>query len=488
MDAPEHGKVVLGTIVGQRARVALDYALRHLTPAHFPDRVQANLFALCERYLDQTGGILTRDAVNDALRSEAPGQGLMYAEYFGLLEVMRPSPDEFRWSVAQLRDLAAERATGEALTRAMKILREGDKIARDDLRGHEDARRYVVTALSAIDRDLHQADAPEGDMRREVDDVLRVYAQRKQAAAAGRVLSVSTSVPQLDDLLGGGAERGALCLVMASTSAGKTSLCVQIAWNAVMEGKNVVFFTTETLRPQVRVKLLARHSRHEKFQLRDGLNSRDIKAGTLPPQGEVMLAQVMRDFATAPGACYIAQIPKGSTVDSMSAQLERITRTWTADLVIIDYIQLLRPGQTRRQQWEETTRTVRDVKELAVGYQSGLGVPVISPWQVSKEGKKLARERGFYIESDMAEAKEAGNISDLLLALLEPPDFTGGRSVQLTLSVPKNRDGEARYGRDGLITLDADYATSFFAARTSGSSDALLEMPGGPDGSAFGGF
>jgi replicative DNA helicase len=484
VDAPEHGKIVLGAILGHQSRAALDEALRQLTPSHFPDHVQANLFSLCEAYLDQTGGVLTRDAVHDVLRQRAPGESLMYVQYYDMLAALRPEVAGFRWSVEQLRELAAERATGEALTAGMTILREGLKEGRDELRGHADARTHVMGALSAIDRDLRQAVAPEGDMRHEADEMMKVYAQRKYLTAAGTPPGISTSIALLDELLGGGIPRGALAFIMGSTSAGKTSLCVQLAWHAAMSGKNVVYFTTETLRPQVRIKLLARHSRHPKFGLRDGLNSRDLKAGTLTPQAEVIFASVIRDFAVIPGVCYVAQVPKNSTVDSMAAQLERITRVWTADLVIIDYVQLLRPAQTRRQQWEETTATLRSTKEMSVGYHSGLGVPVISPWQVSRDGKSKARERGFYIAEDMADAKEASNIADLLVAILEPAEWTGGRHCQLVASVPKNRDGEARFGRDGLITLDTDYATSYFEARASASSDSLLTMPS--SGSAFG--
>jgi len=245
-----------------------------------------------------------------------------------------------------------------------------------------------------------------------------------------------------------------------------------------------VFFTSETLRPQVRIKILARHSRMDKFGLPQGLNSADIKAGRLTPSGEQALAAVTADFARTSGGIYIAQLPKGSTVDDVSARLERITRARTADLCIIDYLQLMSSGVRRQAAWEESGIVLKGAKHLATGYRRGLGVPVVSPWQISREGRKAARERGFYIRGDLAATAEADNTPDILMALMEPADYTGGRNVQLTLSVLKNRDGEARYG-DGSITVEADYATSFFRPRSGTTSHALLELPSGGD--PFGG-
>jgi replicative DNA helicase len=489
MDAVGHGKVVLGAVLAYRRREILDYALARLHPGHFTDRVQAALFAMAERYLDQSGGILTRPATEDALRATAPGETLLYLEYFDLLAALRPGADEFRWSVDQLRELAAERMTGDALTTAMEILRSGRQDGRQELRGHADARTWLLTALSEVEQSLRQAESPEGDVRHEQQEILARYGARKLAAQSGRSSSVGTGIAELDVLLGGGCERGELDLVLGWTSAGKTSFLVQTAWHAaLMQGRNVVYFTSETLRAQVITKLLARHSRQPQFGLRDGLNSRDIKSGTLTPAQELVLAGVAADFGQAPGRVYLAQTPKGATITSVSAQLARITRSWTADLVIVDSLQLLRSDLVRRAGWEEVSRMLKDAKEMAATYRDGLGVPVISPWQVSLEGRRNGRQRGYYTTEDPAESREAANSADVILALLEPPDFTGGRNVQLTLSVPKNRDGEARFGQSGLITLDADYATCCFSARSASHGQALLDEPfaSGTELGAFG--
>lgn len=488
MDAAEHGKVVLGTIIGHQSRPALDLALSQLQPGHFTDTVQANLFQILERYLDQAGGVLSRAAIQDVMRAQQPGTAHMYLEYYDAVAVRRPTPDEFRWSVAQLRDLAADRMTGEAVTTAMEILRQGRKEGKVTLRGHEDARAWLAGRFSEIERDLHVADSPEGDMRSESAAMLEEYATRKGMRLYGTSSAVGTGLAGLDSVLGGGLERGELDLIAGWTSSGKTSFIVQLAWHAaVAQGKNVVIFTTETLRPQVRVKLIARHSRSEQFGLRDGLNSKDIKSGALTPAGEAAFAAVVQDFARVPGRAYLAQVPRGATISTIGSQLDRITRSWRADLVIIDYLQLLRADGNFRAQWEGSAATIKEAKELARSYRSGEGVPVVSPWQIGRKGHDEGRQRGYYVVGDLSETQEAANSADVVLSLMEPQDYTGGRSVSLRLSVLKNRDGEARFGRDSVLDLETDYATSLFEERAQAGSRALLapDFPAGED--AFGG-
>jgi len=473
-DAAAHGKIVLGMIIGHPSMAALEYALRCLQPAHFADPVQAVLWQMLERYREQAHGVLPPSALADALRSKPPGVIQKYGEYYTMLAVMKPSADEFRWSVQQLRELHAERRTGEVLASGMEILRHELKEGRDVFRGHADARAWVQSAFAGVERELSQSSAPEGDIRAEGAAVLQAYADRKAAAARGSSGSVPTGIPDLDELLGGGAERGELDLVVAFSSVGKTSFLVQWGWHAVTAlGLSVTYFTTETLRPQVHNKVLSRHSRLEKFGLPAGLNSRDIKAGTLSPAGEEALQAVVADFGQSPGRFNVVQVPRGATLDTVEARLARDSSRHPADLVIIDSLQLLHSGVRRQSLWEETSVLLKDAKQLAAGYLDGRGVPVLSPWQVSKGARIAARERGYYLKEDLSDTQEAFMTPDVLLSLMDPKDYDGSGVTTLEACLLKNRDGEARYGENNGLPLHTEYATCFFDSRGGGGSDLL---------------
>lgn len=376
-DAQEHARTVLSAIIPKR-RDLLDKALRHLTPAHFPDKVQSNIFTLLERYADVTGSVLTSSALDDMLRTKDAGQGSLYTENFQLFHDTEVTDADFAWSIQELRELAAEKATAEVITESMEILRSGKQLSTGEtIKGHLDARAHVLEAFAEIDRDLTMQEAPEGDMQEERQDILQDYSDRKKARLEGSSGGILFGITELDSMVGG-MQNGELILSVGYSSDGKTSLCVQAAWSASVEqGKNVVFLTTETLRPQVRRKIVARHSKLPIFELPEGLNTRDLKAGTLSDALEEKHIEVVSDLTKNPsyGKLYIAQVPRNATISSIEQRLYRIQRKFNIDLVICDYLALLKSDRHRQSDREELSSIIKESKQLATTFNDGAGVP-----------------------------------------------------------------------------------------------------------------
>lgn len=449
---------------------------------HFADPNQKVLFELTRRYADQSRGIITRSALEDFLRTQDPGKALLYLTLYDSLALEQHAAPEFIHSLFQIRDLDTDRRTGDAIAQSMQILRHG--AAGSDgamLRGHADARAHLMKSLGDIDRRA-SSESPEGDTGREAKAVRDAYALAAQHRANGTAPGVSTGIPQLDARLGGGLYRGQLCLVAAWTSVGKTAVCVNFAWNAaVLQGKNFVYFTSETLREEVRLRLVTRHSMLPQFGLANGeapgLNSRDVRAGSLSPFGYGKLNEVLADYEGNPsyGRRYVVQLPRGATMSVIEARLAAISRQFTPDLVIIDYLALLRSEYARKDRREDLSGILMDAKEGARSFADGLGVPLISPWQVNRDGWKQAKERKEYDLAALAESAEASNSADIVLTLLESEvdDGSRGRRVPLSLDILKNRAGEK--GRNMKIV--ADYATSTFTAvDTTAGQQAVTQL------------
>lgn len=215
--ASEHGERLLAAIIPDR-RDLLDRALRHLGPAHFVDPIQRSMFQLLERYAEVTGAIFDRDKLSDLLRKHMADAGKVaqFEEVYDLLHDRQASEADFRWSLNQLRELAAERDTRAALIEGMEVLTKGAEDDRGEpLTGHLDARTRVLQRFAEIDRDLAMQEAPEGDVRDEAEDILADYAKVKAARATGRGLGVQFGIPALDNAIGG-VNRGELALVSAS--------------------------------------------------------------------------------------------------------------------------------------------------------------------------------------------------------------------------------------------------------------------------------
>lgn len=470
----EHAQTLLAAIVPD-GREPLERARRHLTAEHFTDRVHAVLWTLLERYHELTGGVLTREAIGQALRGQRVDAGtlLHYEETYDLLSGLQVDEAGFLWAVEQLRDLAAERATREAYTEAMQILTHGSEDDRGQpIQGHVASRARVLTRIVEIDRQQSIQAAPEGDMRDEGDELLAEYAKTKADRLEGRGQGIRFGIPQLDAKVDG-LNNGELVLLVGYASEGKTSLAVQLAWDAaVNQGRNVVVLTTETIRKQVRRRIISRHSCLPLFDIPNGLNSRDLKQGSLTPAQELKYQQVVRDWQGNPtyGRFYICQIPNGAAISYIESKLLRIQRMFPIDLVIMDYLALLKPERRRNSTWEEQSNTLKEAKQLAVTFNDGLGVPFVSPWQVSRQARMEAERTGSFNMSALADTTEAEKSADTIISILAPLD-NEKRFARVKMQGLKVRDGERCNG----IEVDVDYATSRFYLREVGAGRGSVE-------------
>jgi replicative DNA helicase len=471
--AVEHGNIVLSSIIPSRGDL-LDKAILHLTVDHFTDPQQSKIFEMMERYYRVTGSVLTPMALKDLLNKTKahPDKIKLYTEIMDLLNDTKAADSDFKWSLEQLKELKAERETKTALTESMEILTRGAAVDKKDLLGHDDARQHLMVRLSEIDKELHKQASPEGDVRTEADEILREYTERKENRQTG---TVKFGIPTLDAILGGGLNKGELALIVGGSSSGKTSLAtVQLPWNvAMMQGKNVFIATSETIRPVVRRKLYCRHSRHDTFVDRcpDGLNSRDAKDGTFTIEEEDIFQDVIRDFGSNPnyGKMHVVQVPKGAGLEFVESRMITAQRDFEVDLVVIDYLALLRSERKRQQDREELSSILKGAKQLATTFNDGAGVPIISPWQVNRNWWEKASEVGYYTTAALAETAEATNSPDVIISILEPR-VNDDREVDLKGQVLKNRDGEKSMD----IKLHVDYATSFFTSALTNMGNSSM--------------
>lgn len=471
----DHSKTLLGAILPDRADL-LDRAMTQLTEVHFTDAQFKTLFLLLERYRETTGFVLTREALTDILAAKKVDAGRMalYVETYDALAASKVQEHEFFWAIEQLRELAAERQTAEAITSGMEILNRGGKGPKgEDLLGHKDARTAILEKFADIDRELSMQDSPEGDARLEADEIWEEINNPKS------VEGIRYGITALDRISGGN-QNGELNLIVGYTNSGKSMLAsAQLPWSAAIEqGKNAVILTTETLRPQIRRRLLARHSRHPMFGLDKGINSRDLKKGAefmrreRPDQFKI-LPDIIDDFTNNPnyGKLVIVQMPRNATISTGENRVLRYQREFNVDLVVIDSINLLRADRRYPSKREELASMLIEAKQFATTFDNGRGVPVISPWQAGREAWKEAQEKGYYNTSALSETHESSTSADQIITILEPQGEPN-REVNMKVQVAKHRDGEKCSPLDILV----DYATAYWASSNNVSSTNMNDL------------
>lgn len=476
-DLTGHCRIVLSAVLPARKDL-LDYATQHLNAEHFVDPHLKIIFGIMDHYASQYNAVLPKAVLEDSLRKKLDvGKLAVFSEMYQLLHDSNYADSDFFWSVDQVKELNADKSTGEIITKGMEIFRVGvqDKFG-DTLKGHQAARNYIVEQFSDIERHVALQSAPEGNMRGAHAEMLDEYEAVRKARLAGKTLGVQFSIPELDKILGG-FHPGELNLIAAASGVAKTQLCVSLSHAAVVhQKKNVVYFTTETLYAQVRRRINARHSREEKFNLRDGINSRDIKWGSIPTPHEPVYSEIVRDISTNPeyGNLYIAQMPNGATMELCEQKLYRIQRKFNIDLVVIDYLRLFSGKGYRRTDQETLNSVLIDAKQIATTFNNGNGVPIVSPWQITREKQEEAIRTGYYTQRALAETAQSYNLCDVCITMYDPDEVENSRYKNLKAQVLKNRDGETASN----IDISVDCATSYFLSGSiqHGKSNGLANL------------
>lgn len=473
--AAEHSEIVLSGILPNRKDL-LDKAMRMLTPEHFPDKLHARLFQVLSAYNDRVNSVIPRKNLDDFFRGKIDeSQLILMLEAYDAFCEMQTEEPEFHWSIDQLREIDADNKTGQAIAEAMDLLKnEGNIVAREKL----------LESISVIDRELVQVQAPEGLVQDESTDILEEYAEAKAKRAEGKVQGIGFGVESLDRVTGG-MQRGDLVMVAASSSNGKSSLAAQSAWYAAtQQGANAVFFATETSRNQIRRKIVARHSKLEMFGYPQGLDMRSLKDGTLTDREEKVLLTVVKDLKENPnyGKLHIAQVPRGSTILSLEQKLNRICREYRVDHAVMDYLALLQGTSSYSEERSKYVEILREAKLVAGSVADGLGISFMSPWQINREGRKLADQTGYYTMDNLADTAEANRIADLIISMYRSADQTG-RFAELTFQILKARDGELQND----MVVEADYGTCTFTSKAGlVMSRAVTERDYGSTGSLDG--
>jgi len=458
----DSARMVLAAIIPNRRDLLL-HALQHLEAEHFREESLRNIFKLLERYHDIAADVMPVKFLSDLLARQNvdKAKAFLYEELYGELSNLHIADHEYRYSVNALKDQRADQLTGEAITSGFEVLTRGAQLNKMDLKGHRDARQYLYGELARIDKLNHAEAAPEGFLSGERDKALTDYAERKAGKDLG--LGVNTGIGIVDRATSG-YQPGELILICGYTGQGKSMLATQTAWHASYEQcKNVFFATSETVRNQVMRRLYARHSRKQQFGLPEGLDSSRIKNGTLTETEETIFQNVLDDLNSNPlyGKMYIAQVPRGATLSFVEARLNRQAQQWDIDLVVIDYLALLKPDQKRQSQREELNDILKDCKVMAVSHAEGRGVPVVSPWAMSRDAYKEALRTGFYTLANLAETAEAEKSSDQIWSMLRFEE----QKTEVKMQCLKMRDGDP----PAPFTLETAYHCAYLGEKMNGN-------------------
>jgi len=187
----------------------------------------------------------------------------------------------------------------------------------------------------------------------------------------GTVRGVPTGYPDLDNLLSG-LHKSDLIILAARPSVGKTSLALDIARNAaVRHNIPVGIFSLEMSAEQLVDRMLSAESY---------VNSWKLRTGSVHDEHDFeRIRDALETLSKAP--IYIDDKP-GSNILAMRAVARRLKRERGIGLIVVDYLQLMAPTNTKQSDSmvQQVTEISRSLKSLA----RELEVPVLALSQLSR--------------------------------------------------------------------------------------------------------
>ena len=208
------------------------------------------------------------------------------------------------------------------------------------------------------------------------------------------IVGVPTGLADLDDRLGG-LHKSDLLIIAGRPSMGKTSLATNIAFNAAKKIQNdgrkstIAFFSLEMSSEQLSTRILAEQSR---------IKSNDIRRGRISEEQFDKFIETSKNISELP--LYIDETPAIS-IAALSNRARRIKRLYGLDMVVVDYIQLMKASNFREGRVQEISEITQGLKALA----KELSLPVLALSQLSR-----AVEHRDDKKPQLADLRESGSI------------------------------------------------------------------------------
>lgn len=257
---------------------------------------------------------------------------------------------------------------------------------------------------------------------------------------------VLTGIQEIDDYTNG-LTKGNLIILAARPGMGKTSFALRIARN-VSETKKVIFFSLEMTVRELSVKLVA---------METGIPLKSLNKGEISDEIWKKIITSFKNIKNV-GANLIIDDTPASTIERIKSKIIEIG---DADLIIIDYLHLIRMENSTGNDFFDLTIISRELKNLAKEFD----VPVICLSQLSRACEQRADHRPTL--SDLRGSGSIEQDADIVFMLyrsdyyITREEFMNGKEYTNSCEciIAKNR-----HGSTGTVIMHWDPNNTNFKA------------------------
>ncbi len=260
----------------------------------------------------------------------------------------------------------------------------------DDVQEVVDRAEEIIFGVSErrVDRDL-----------RPIRHILDEYYDRVEYLYQhqGEIIGIPTGLADLDKLLGG-LQRSDMVVMAGRPGMGKTSLALSIALQAARRWqKRVAVFSLEMSDEQLVQRLVSAET---------GIDSQRLRLGNIKSDEWTTFYQAIRLLSET--SVFIDDTPAISALE-LRTKSRRLHAEHGLDLIIVDYLQLMRGGARNENRQQEISFISRSIKALA----RELNVPILALSQLSRQVESRHDKRPLL--SDLRESGSIEQDADVVL-------------------------------------------------------------------------
>jgi replicative DNA helicase len=350
--APDAEASILALIIEEPKRFARKAWEAQISSEFFSAQPNAAMFRiLMDRIRSQRP--VDPSSIKEDIRKLKP-EGLAISDLAAILN-QEKSDEGWEGYMAALRDTHARRLI---ITAATSSAGQDGRQALDAMRKASEAASAALEGLSAV-----------SDSKKAVNAFLKAFLERKEN---GLTPGISTGIEAIDQHTGG-MRKGELWVIGAKTSGGKSILMIQMASEAVANGKRVAIFTLELATEEIVGRMISCMGRIPISQIMNPSTVTDYYWPKIEDQ-----VKKLKDTGLL--VCDSPDL----TIDTISGHCIRLQETKGLDLVVIDYVQMVASPRIKGQNREQEVASIsRACKQLA----KRLRCPVLTATQLNEAGQ-----------------------------------------------------------------------------------------------------
>ena len=326
----------------------------------------------------------------------------------------------------------------------------------------------ALEALDLAQTELHEIASMviAGKVSRFDDTIVNVVETIGKRMAGIDILGIPTALKDLDLVIGGW-KAPDLVIVAARPGMGKTAFMLHLAKQAAKNSKakkggKTAIFSLEMSEAQLAERLLVSESMIDNEQIKKGLLSQDEFARVMQAGSDLSELQIHIDDTPA------------VTVSYIRSKAMKIKHESGLDMIVVDYIQLMRDPAYKNSREAEVSAISRGLKALG----KSLDVPVIALAQLSR----AVETRGGDKKPQLSDLRESGGIeqdADMVIFLYRP-EYYGITEDEDGMPVKNMAEAiiaKHRNGWLGTIPMKCELKYFAFSDWNGGHEEQVYDAP-----------